>query len=138
GHEAVIVEPEARVRLPDGQIGEIWVQGPSVASGYWNRPEETTRSFQARLEGAPGGPFLRTGDLGFLIEGQLFVAGRLKDLIIIRGRNVHPEDVEAVAAGAHPAIRAGSVVAFGVEHDGEEAVAIVAEAVEAAEAGKPI
>ena len=100
--------------------------GPSVADGYWNQPERSAETFGATLADGRG-PWLCTGDSGFLRDGQLFVTGRIKDLIIVRGRNVHPEDVEAAVAGAHPALRADSVVAFGVDHDGEEGVAIVAE-----------
>src|SRR2546423_522199 len=90
----VIVDPESLTRCPDNHIGEIWVSGPSIAQGYWNRSEETERTFRARLADTGEGPFLRTGDLGFLQDGELFVTGRLKDLIIIRGHNYYPQDIE--------------------------------------------
>src|SRR5262249_33971707 len=85
GQEVRIVDPQTLSPCPPATVGEIWVQGPSVAQGYWNRPEETAQTFRAQLHGA--GPFLRTGDLGFMQEGELYVTGRLKDLIVIRGRN---------------------------------------------------
>ena len=78
--------------------------GPGVASGYWDRPEETERDFAARIAGEEMGPFLRTGDLGFVEGGGLFVTGRLKDLLIIHGRNHHPADLEETASGSHPAL----------------------------------
>jgi acyl-CoA synthetase (AMP-forming)/AMP-acid ligase II len=92
-----IVDPATGLRLPDGRIGEIWVSGPSVTQGYWGRPEETAESFGQRLEGDPGS-YLRTGDLGAIIDGEVVVAGRLKDLIISNGRNIFPQDVEANAS----------------------------------------
>ncbi len=85
--QVAIVDPDTRERVPDGSIGEIWISGPSVARGYWNRPEETERLFHARIAATGEGPFLRTGDLGFLDAGELFVTGRIKHLIIIDGRN---------------------------------------------------
>jgi natural product biosynthesis luciferase-like monooxygenase protein/FkbM family methyltransferase len=124
----VVVEPESGTELPSGQVGEIWVAGPSVAGGYWERDEETRRTFQARLAGNPAGPsFLRTGDLGFLADGELFVSGRLKDLIILRGRNLYPQDVELTAEQSHPALRPGCAAAFGVEMDGDERLVLVSE-----------
>ena len=112
-----------------GQVGEIWIAGPSVAQGYWNRPEATERDFRARLADEPAaGPFLRTGDLGFAdVDGELFVTGRLKDLIILRGRNHYPQDVERTAESAHPALRPGYGAAFSVELDGDERLIIVQE-----------
>ncbi|MGZ3458113.1 MAG: fatty acyl-AMP ligase, partial [Archangium sp.] len=116
--EVLVIHPETRERRAPGEVGEIWVRGPSVARGYWARPEDTERDFHARTaEGA--GPFLRTGDQGFLQEGQLFVTGRLKDLIIIRGRNHHPQDIELTAEHASPALRAGCGAAFSVDVEGE-------------------
>ncbi len=113
---------------PPDQVGEIWVSGRSVALGYWNLPAETEHAFQARPLGSNEGPFLRTGDLGFLRDGELFVTGRLKDLIIIRGRNYYPQDIEESMASAHPALRPGCGVAFAVERDGEEQLVVVQEA----------
>ena len=88
--QVLIVEPETRRACARREVGEIWVRGPSVAQGYWNQPEATLETFQRRLADTGDGPFLRTGDLGFLHDGELFVTGRLKDLIIIRGRNYTP------------------------------------------------
>src|SRR5439155_14575433 len=87
GMEVVIADPESGARLPADRVGEVWVAGPSVAAGYWGRPEELSRAFGARLAGSGEGPYLRTGDLGFLRDGELFITGRVKDLLIIRGRN---------------------------------------------------
>jgi acyl-CoA synthetase (AMP-forming)/AMP-acid ligase II len=86
-HEIVIVDPEKQTPCENDKIGEIWIAGPSVAQGYWNQPEHSERTFRARLADNGEGPFLRTGDLGFIHAGQLFVTGRLKDLIIMQGLN---------------------------------------------------
>ncbi|HEV2856372.1 MAG TPA: AMP-binding protein, partial [Thermoanaerobaculia bacterium] len=128
--KVVIVDAESGVALPEGQVGEVWISGPSVAGGYWNRPEETERTFGARLAGgADGGPerYLRTGDLGFLVEGSLFLTGRVKDLIILRGRNLYPQDIERTVERSHPALRPGCGAAFAVEVDGEERLVVVQE-----------
>ena len=127
GHRVVIVDPSTRIPCAEDRVGEIWVSGPSVAEGYWGRPEETQETLRASLSRGGVGPFLRTGDLGFLKDGMLFVTGRLKDLIILRGRNVYPQDVEWTAERCHPALRAGGAAAFAVEVDGEERLAIVQE-----------
>ncbi|QSQ23764.1 non-ribosomal peptide synthase/polyketide synthase [Pyxidicoccus parkwayensis] len=125
--ELLVVHPERHVRCAPGEVGEVWVKGPSVARGYWARPEDTQRDFHARTaDGA--GPFLRTGDQGFLQDGQLFVTGRLKDLIIIRGRNHHPQDLELTAEQSSRALRAGCGAAFSVEQEGEERLVLVYEA----------
>ncbi|OJT19749.1 peptide synthetase [Archangium sp. Cb G35] len=123
----LIVDPDTRtVRGPDEE-GEIWVSGPSVARGYWGRPEETERAFGGQLTSGEG-PFLRTGDLGMLSpEGELYVTGRLKDLIILRGRNLHPQDLELSAERAHRAVRAGCCAAFAVDVQGEERPVLAAE-----------
>ncbi|CAN5426866.1 fatty acyl-AMP ligase [soil metagenome] len=97
GTVVAIVDPATQQRVPDGRIGEIWVSGPSVTRGYWGRPEETALSFGLELEGESGS-FLRTGDLGAIVDGEVVVAGRLKDLIIANGRNIFPQDVEAGAS----------------------------------------
>ncbi|MGE6757950.1 fatty acyl-AMP ligase [Corallococcus interemptor] len=121
-----IVDPDTGRVLPPGAVGEVWVKGPSVARGYWRREQESARVFQARtLEG--DGPYLRTGDLGFLDAGELYVTGREKDLIIVRGRNLYPQDLEAVMEESHPALRPGCGVAFGVEVEGEERLVVVQE-----------
>ncbi len=125
--EVAIVDPDTGVPCPLGGVGEIWVAGGSVAGGYWKRPEETTHAFGAALADGRG-PWLRTGDLGALLGGELFVAGRLKDLIILRGRNHYPQDLEATAGKAHPALGDGTGAAFAVEVGGEERLVIVHEA----------
>jgi acyl-CoA synthetase (AMP-forming)/AMP-acid ligase II len=119
------VDPESRLRLAPGEIGEIWLAGPSVAGGYWNRPDETAQTFGAQLADGTG-PFLRTGDLGFLLDGELFVTGRLKDLIIIDGANHYPQDIERTAGSSHPALDAANCVALSVELDGRESLVLVA------------
>ncbi|HEV8454769.1 MAG TPA: fatty acyl-AMP ligase [Gemmatimonadales bacterium] len=123
----LIVDPDAMAECPPGRIGEIWVQGPSVANGYLNRPSETSFTFGARLA-TGAGPFLRTGDLGFLLEGELFVTGRLKDLIIIGGHNHYPQDIERSVGEAHPALGGGGCAAFSIEVEGREELIVVAEA----------
>ena len=104
----VIADPETSDHACRAdQVGEIWVSGPSVAQGYWNRPEETERTFRAYLNDTGEGPFLRTGDLGFMQDGELFITGRLKDLIIIRGLNHYPQDIELTVGKSHPRLAAG-------------------------------
>jgi acyl-CoA synthetase (AMP-forming)/AMP-acid ligase II len=125
--KVVVVNPESLTRQPPDRIGEIWVSGPSVAQGYWDRPEETKHAFRAYLADTGEGPFLRTGDLGFLHHGELFVTGRLKDLIIIRGRNHYPQDIEHTVEQSHVALRPGGCAAFSVETDEGEQLAIVQE-----------
>jgi amino acid adenylation domain-containing protein len=125
--QLAIVDPETRVRQPSGMVGEIWVAGPSVAQGYWQQPEATAHAFQAQLADTGAGPFLRTGDLGFVQDGELFITGRLKDLIIIRGRNYYPQDIEQTVEQSHAAFRAGCGTAFTVEVAGEERLVIVQE-----------
>lgn len=122
-----IVDPQTRQDLGEGRIGEVWVDGPSKAGGYWHRPELSAEVFAARIAGDDEHTYLRTGDLGFLYEGELFVCGRTKDLIIIRGVNTYPSDVEAVAERSAAEIRNGCVVAFSAEHDEQEALVLVAE-----------
>ncbi|MEN8220455.1 MAG: AMP-binding protein, partial [Pseudomonadota bacterium] len=121
----VIVEPETF--RPCQQVGEIWVSGPNVAQGYWNNSQETEKTFQAYLADTGEGPFLRTGDLGFLKDGELFVTGRLKDIIIIRGRNYYPQDIELTVENSYPILRQGCSAAFSVEVNGEERLVVVAE-----------
>jgi acyl-CoA synthetase (AMP-forming)/AMP-acid ligase II/acyl carrier protein len=128
GQRTAIADPETRRSCHDGEVGEIWVQGPSVATGYYQRPEATATAFGGYLADTGEGPFLRTGDLGFLRSGQLFVTGRLKDLIIIRGRNYYPEDIEHSVEGAHPGLRAGYCAAFSVDNGDRERLVIVQEA----------
>jgi amino acid adenylation domain-containing protein len=125
--EVRIVEPQTLEVLAAGRVGEIWISGPSVASGYWGRREESEETFGALLADAPERRFLRTGDLGFLRAGQLFVTGRLKDLLILRGRNHYPQDLEVTAERSHPALRPGCGAAFSLTVEGEERAAIVHE-----------
>jgi len=127
GTRIEIVRHDTRALCKPGEIGEIWVQSPSVAKGYWNRPEETKCSFHACLSDNGDGPFLRTGDLGFIDCGELVPAGRIKDLIIVRGRKHYPQDIERTVEECHDAVRNGYVAAFGFYLDGEERLAIVAE-----------
>jgi len=123
----VIVDPESLTPCLPDQVGEVWVSGPSIAQGYWQKPAETERTFRAYLANSAEGPFMRTGDLGFLQDGELFVTGRLKDLIIIRGRNHYPQDIELTVEQSHPALRPGCGVAFSVDVSGEERLVIVYE-----------
>lgn len=125
--EIVIAHPETLTRCPPDEVGEIWIAGPSVARGYWNRPEETERTFHACLAETGEGPFLRTGDLGFLKDGELYITGRLKDLIIIAGSNYYPQDIEQTVEQSHPSLRPSCCAAFTVDIDGEERLVIVAE-----------
>jgi acyl transferase domain-containing protein/acyl-CoA synthetase (AMP-forming)/AMP-acid ligase II/acyl carrier protein len=125
--KAIIVDPETLRRCADDQVGEIWVAGPSVAQGYWRRPEETQKAFLAHIADTGEGPFLRTGDLGFIHDDNLFITGRLKDLIIIRGSNHYPQDLELTVDTCHPAIKAGAGAVFSVEVAGEERLVVVQE-----------
>ena len=122
-----IVDPETCEQCPGNRVGEIWVSGASVAQGYWHRQTETERTFNAYIKETGEGPFLRTGDLGFLLDGELFVTGRIKDVIIIRGRNHYPQDIEQTVEQSHPALRPGCGAAFVVELKGAERLIIVQE-----------
>src|SRR5262249_48544040 len=127
----VIVDPDTHEPSAPGSVGEIWVAGTNVTPGYWDRPEESAHVFRARLAGCDAGPFLRTGDLGFVHAGELFVTGRLKELIVIRGRNHYPQDIEWTVEESHPALTPGRGAAFSLEVGGEE------ELVVADEVGRP-
>ncbi|MGH9765367.1 MAG: AMP-binding protein, partial [Blastocatellia bacterium] len=127
GQEVIVVDPDTETASDANAVGEIWVSGPSVARGYWNRIEESAQTFEARLRDTGRGPFLRTGDLGFIQEGQLFIAGRLKDLIIVRGLNHHPQDIELSVERSHPGLRPGCSAAFSIDAGGEERLAVVSE-----------
>ncbi|WP_343708735.1 SDR family NAD(P)-dependent oxidoreductase [Mycobacterium sp.] len=127
GHETVIVDPATGRPCAADQVGEIWLAGGSVAQGYWAKPAETEETFNAFLADTGRGPFLRTGDLGFHLDGQLFVSGRLKDLIVIRGRNHYPEDIEATAQDSHHGLLRGRGAAFSITldaHSGEQLVVV--------------
>ncbi|GAA3793345.1 fatty acyl-AMP ligase [Streptomyces chiangmaiensis] len=118
-----IIDADAGRTLPDGRVGEIWVRGPNVARGYWGRPAETRRVFDAVTPDGESG-FLRTGDLGILHEGELYITGRSKELIIVRGRNLYPQDLEAATREAHPALEHGVGAAFSVPVPEEEVVVV--------------
>jgi len=124
--EVIVVDPETHTVCPSDRVGEIWISGRSVARGYWSRPDETSAVFGARLANGVG-PYLRTGDLGCLRDGELFVTGRLKDLLIVRGENHYPEDLELTVQAAHAAVRPGCVAAFALERPDGEQVGIAAE-----------
>ena len=127
GHRVVIVEPTVLRQCPDGQVGEIWVAGGSVAQGYWRQPEQTQQIFQAYLANTGEGPFLRTGDLGVWLNGQVILTGRLKDILIIRGQNHYPQDIEQTAARVHSGLRPNGGAAFTVEVKGRERLVVVQE-----------
>jgi acyl-CoA synthetase (AMP-forming)/AMP-acid ligase II/acyl carrier protein len=122
-----IVDPETQRPAPPGTDGEIWIAGPSVAAGYWNQPETTASAFAGQINGDPSLHYLRTGDLGRLEGGELFVSGRIKDLVIIAGLKHHPHDVERSVQACHPALRAGAGAAFAVPGDAGERLVIVQE-----------
>ncbi|WP_414442272.1 AMP-binding protein [Burkholderia sp. 22PA0106] len=121
-----IVDPETAAPCAADEIGEIWVGGPCVAHGYWGRQEETRRTFQARTTDGDG-PFLRTGDLGIVLDGELYVTGRIKEVIIVRGRKIYPQDIEATVQRAHDALRPAGGAAFAVETGDGEALVVVQE-----------
>ncbi|MFE9775282.1 fatty acyl-AMP ligase [Streptomyces sp. NPDC005931] len=127
--EVCIVDPAGARVLPENRTGEVWVRGANVCAGYWDRPERTAEVFGARLAGAGEGdrPWLRTGDLGFLRDGELHLTGRLKDLIVVDGRNHYASDLELTAQEADPLVRHGHVAAFPVgllDDNGERAVVV--------------
>ncbi|MEU4626371.1 fatty acyl-AMP ligase [Actinoplanes sp. NPDC023801] len=126
--EVTIVDPVTRTRGSDETVGEIWLSGPCAAQGYWGRPAETAETFGATLaDGDPGRRYLRTGDLGFVQGGELFVAGRLKDVIIRFGRNYYPQDIEQTTELCAPGLQPSCSAAFAVEGDATEALVIVVE-----------
>jgi len=125
--KVAVVDPRTGKKCGPEEVGEVWVSSASVALGYWKRPEETESCFKAYLDNHLDGPYLRTGDLGFVYDGELFITGRLKDLIIIRGSNHYPQDLELTAEQSHPDLRQGCGAAFSVEVVGEERLVIVYE-----------
>ncbi len=127
GQKVAIADPHTGVLCGADAVGEIWVSGPSVAAGYWNRPEQSRSVFGAYLEPTGEGPFLRTGDLGFLCDAELHVTGRLKDMILIRGANHYPQDIEQTVENIHPALRPGCAAAFSIDVAGEERLVVVQE-----------
>jgi len=133
GDEVIVVDPQTRQRCPDGVAGEIWISGPTVAAGYWANAEATDQAFGARLAGDSrlaedgGRSYLRSGDLGVQAAGELFITGRIKDLIVVRGRNHYPQDLEYTAEQAWPGLAANRQAAFGVDTADGEQVVLVAE-----------
>ena len=125
--EVKIVDPESCLECDDNQVGEIWVSGSSVAKGYWQQEEKTIATFHAKLANTNGKNFLRTGDRGFIRAGELFITGRIKDVIIIWGRNHYPQDIEYSVQQSHKALRLDSGAAFSIEIDNQEKLVIVQE-----------
>jgi len=125
--KVAIVNPTTLNRCRGDEIGEIWVSDRAVAAGYWNQPVKSQEIFNAFLKDTGEGPWLRTGDLGFLQNGELFVSGRLKDMIIIRGANYAPQDIEWVSQKCHPAVETAESAAFPLTIDGEESLGVVQE-----------
>ncbi|MDZ7743384.1 MAG: AMP-binding protein [Bacteroidota bacterium] len=122
-----IVNPDTLLECAGDEVGEVWVAGSIVTKGYWSKPQETEDAFHAYIKETGEGPFLRTGDLGFFHDGELYISGRLKDLIIIRGRNIYPQDLELTAENCHPALRFNCSAAFSVSEDSQEKLYIAAE-----------
>ncbi|MBJ7469979.1 MAG: fatty acyl-AMP ligase [Solirubrobacteraceae bacterium] len=130
GQHLAIVDPETCELLPDGRVGEIWLNGPNIGVGYWNKPDDSEALFNARLQGGgdlPTDRWLRTEDLGVVLDGRFYVTGRIKDLIIIDGRNVYPHDVEFTVEESHDAIAQRRLAAFSVPTEAGEALVVVAE-----------
>ena len=125
--EVIIVDPATNQVVDEAVIGEVWVKGPSVAVGYWNKPEVSEATLGAHRSDNGDGPYLRTGDLGFLLEDDLFISGRIKDLIIIRGQNHYPQDIEWSAERAHPDLRSAGNAAFVIAESGADHLVIVQE-----------
>ncbi|MBE0459708.1 non-ribosomal peptide synthetase [Pseudoalteromonas prydzensis] len=122
-----IVDPKAQTVMSDGQIGEIWISGHHTTSCYWNESELTTKLLNASLLSCEGERFVRTGDMGLVKDSHLYVTGRLKEMVVIRGRNYYPTDIESALCGLHDAFFENGVVAFSIEHDGEERLVIIQE-----------
>lgn len=127
GTKVVVIDPSTQTTIPAGRVGELWVSSPGVAAGYWGREDESQSVFGNYLASGEG-PFLSTGDLGFIDGEEVFVTGRSKDLIIIRGRNIYPQDVEAAVAHVLPFVEANACAAFAVEENGAERLGVVIEA----------
>jgi fatty acid CoA ligase FadD32 len=131
GQQVRIVDPVDRTARPDGEVGEVWVHGPNLATSYWGQPERSEEVFNGCLAGGPDGlpvaGWLRTGDLGVSYAGELYITGRLKDLIIVDGKNHYPQDIEQTVQEAHPAIQPGRVAAFGIPTEADEGIVVVME-----------
>jgi acyl-CoA synthetase (AMP-forming)/AMP-acid ligase II len=131
GERIAIVDPHSRRRLEPGRIGEVWVAGPNVARGYWQNPDATASTFHARIDGEIDEPWLLTGDLGFFDEtGELYITGRIKDVIIIRGMNHYPQDIEHTMENSHPALRPNCGAAFTIMSDNDEEKLVLVQEVE--------
>jgi acyl-CoA synthetase (AMP-forming)/AMP-acid ligase II len=126
-HDVIVVDPETHVQLSDGLVGEIWLRGPCVSLGYWKKEEATKQAFHAYTKDTKEGPFLRTGDQGFYWEDELYINARIKDLIIINGRNFAPQDIEWEIERVHAGIRKNSIAAFSIDHTGAERLVVVSE-----------
>ncbi len=122
-----IVHPETMESCAEDEVGEIWIKGPLVAQGYYNNPKETAKKFDQTIKDTGEKGFFRTGDLGFFVDNNLFVSGRIKDVIIVRGRNFYPHDIEFLVQDLHEGIKKENVVAFGIQHEESEEIAILAE-----------
>ncbi|MGC9524447.1 MAG: fatty acyl-AMP ligase [Limnospira sp.] len=122
-----IVDPHSLTECPEGRVGEIWIDGPGVAKGYWNLPEQTRQTFQAALADTGQFPFLRTRDLGFIHRGELFVTGRLQEVLVFWGINHYPQNLEETIQDCHPALKVNGGAAFSVELDGENRLVIAHE-----------
>jgi acyl-CoA synthetase (AMP-forming)/AMP-acid ligase II len=129
GLEVRVVDPDTGKSADDDQVGEFWIHGPSIAAGYWRQPELSAQTFRATIAGQDR-PFLRTGDLGFMVDGEMCITGRSKEVIVIRGRNVYPTDVEEVVQGCDSRLRPGCGVAFSGSHDDDDGVVVVQEVTE--------
>ena len=127
GTSVIVVDPASHRPCPDGAVGEVWVKGPGIAAGYWNRPSQSAGTFAARTA-AGGGPYLRTGDLGVIGDDGVRITGRLKDVLVVRGTKHHPQDIERTAESRHRAVRPGCVAAFATDHGSAgDVIALVAE-----------
>jgi acyl-CoA synthetase (AMP-forming)/AMP-acid ligase II len=125
--KVAIAKPGTARRADPEEVGEIWVAGASVARGYWRDQEATAAAFGLRFDGEASPSYLRTGDLGFMRDGELYVTGRFKDLIILAGRNLYPQDIETTVEASHPALRRGCSAAFSVDGEGREHLVLVQE-----------
>lgn len=125
-HRVLVVDPDTRVPCPPDRVGELWFAGPSVSSGYWQQEQVSEDIFRARTADGDG-PFLRTGDLGFVRDGQVYVTGRIKDMLLLHGENHYPQDLEQTVWDTDPRLRPGCGAAFAIERDGAEALVIVQE-----------
>ena len=127
GADIRIVNPQTCIQSHPDEVGEIWIQSTSVAQGYWRNPEASETTFKARLADTKEGPFLRTGDMGFIHEGKLHISGRIKDMVIVQGRNFYPQDIELTVEKAHEGLRPSCGAAFSVDDGENEHLAIVQE-----------